>query len=139
MLDVYVLGISNATSLERASLQYKADLLSHLNTLKMMTDELTIVDGVIRTVDLVCTVTTDISNKSKEGTIRQAVAKRISDQLNYDNMEFGLPLNFSNLTSAVLGVDNVRMFTVDNFAGDISVSFNEIIQLNNYEISVNYV
>ena len=139
MLDVYVLGISNSASLERASLQYKADLLTHLNTLKMMTDELTIVDGVIRTVDLVCTVTTDISNKSKEGTIRQAVAKKINEQLSYDNMDFGLPLNFSNLTSAVLGVDNVRMFTVDNFAGDISVSFNEIIQLNNYEISVNYV
>jgi len=139
MIDVYVLGISSAKSLERAALQYKADLLTHLNTLKMMTDELTIVDGVIRTVDLVCTVTTDTFNKAKEGTIRQAVAKKINEQLSYNTMEFGLPLNFSDLTSAVLGVDNVRMFTVDNYSGDISVSFNEIIQLNNYEISINYV
>ena len=57
MIDIYTVAFAAEVAgvqsqVERASIAYKRELLTYLNQYKMITDELTIVDGLVRTIDL---------------------------------------------------------------------------------------
>ena len=138
-IDIYCLAKASALQLERCSLLFKDQLLNHLNGLKMMTDELTLVDGVIRTLDLNCTVLIDADDKNRENAIKQRAADALTTYFNVDRREFGEALTVSRLQNFMHEVPGVRYFTLDNFPGDIHVNFNEIIQLNNFELTVDLI
>ena len=138
-IDIYCLAKASALQLERCSLLFKEELLNHLNNLKMMTDELTIVDGVIRTLDLNCTVMIDADDKQQENAIKQRAADALTTYFNVDGREFGQALSISKLQNYMHDVDGVRYFRVDNFPGDIHVNFNELIQLNNFELTIDLI
>ena len=59
--------------------------------------------------------------------------------MNVDNTEFGDPLILADLNRSVFEVDEVRYSTIDNLKQDILVDYNEIIQLNNLTINVDYL
>lgn len=59
IIDVYVLEKANNIQLRRATPQFKMLLSEAINELKMMTDEVIIVDGLIRTLDLDITLKID--------------------------------------------------------------------------------
>ena len=139
MLDVYVLAKASDMQLERASIAFKNELLEFYNRYKMLTDEITIVDGVIRTVDLVCTVFVDKHRERYEEQIKQRMAGELKKYFHVDNREFGQVLSLSKLQNHMLQVPEVRYFQLDNIDKDIFVNFNEIIQLNNFEINVELV
>ena len=138
-IDIYCLAKASALQLERCSLLYKEELLNHMNNLKMMTDELTIVDGVIRTLDLNCTVLIDADEKTRENAIKQRAADALTSYFHVDRREFGEALSISRLQNFMHDVPGVRYFTVDNFPGDIHVNFNEIVQLNNFELTIDLI
>ena len=138
-IDIYCLAKASALQLERCSLLFKEELLNHLNNLKMMTDEVTLVDGVIRTLDLNCTLMIDSEDKFQENAIKQRAADGLLSYFDVTNREFGESLSISKLQNHMHEVPGVRFFSVDNFPGDIKVNLNEIIQLNNFELTVDLV
>lgn len=138
-IDIYCLAKASQLQLERCSLLLKAELLDHLNNLKMMTDELTIVDGVIRTLDLNCTLLVDEADTYRRNAIKQDAADGLLKYFDVDNREFGEALSLSKLQNYMNDIPGVRYFKVDNFPGDIYANLNEIIQLNNFEITVDIV
>lgn len=139
MIDIFVLAKATENHLERASLSYKAELLEYLNQYKMETVDLTIVDGLIRTLDLVFTIYVDKNKKNYIENIKQIAGDRTLQFFNPDRRDFGQPLILSDLVSYILQLPEIRFAKINNLSSDIEVNFNEIIQLNNFEINVEYL
>ena len=53
--------------------------------------------------------------------------------------EFGESLSLSKLQNYMHEIPGIRYFRIDNFPGDITVNVNEIIQLNNFELTMDLV
>ena len=139
MIDIYTLLKSSENQFERANLDFKSKMLGYMNDFKMMTDEITIVDGLVRTLDMKATVFVDKSKRSLQDTIKSEVAGRVTDFMSIDNMDFGQALRIDELANYVLQSNNIRFFRIDNYKDDIFVSHNEIIQLNNLTLNVEFV
>ena len=106
----------------------------------MITDDIVISDGLIRTLDLVMTINVDRSLQGVESTIVSRVSELVNNYFLSDNVDFGDPIIFANLNKTIFTIDEVIFSTIDNFKEEmIAVDFNEVIQLNNLIINVNYV
>lgn len=138
-VDIYVLEKAGDFQLQRATSNFKTQLLEAMNQKKMITDDIVIVDGLIRTLDLVCTIRVDQEQKQNEDSIKAKVRNRILDYMSIDNTEFGEDLIVADLNRQIFEVDEVRFSTLDNVGQDIRIDFNEIIQLNNLIINVEYL
>ena len=136
IIDIYVLEKAADIQLQKATTAFKTNLLTAINQKKMATDEIVIVDGLIRTLDLVVTIKIDKSNQYNEPLILAKARDKILTYMNVDNRDFGLALGISELNRQIFEVEEIRYSTVDNFDKDIIVDYNEIIQLNNLTINV---
>jgi hypothetical protein len=105
----------------------------------MMTDEITIVDGIVRTLDMVTTLYVDKQQKLSAEDVKQRISGLIQDYFSTNVMDFGKPLILAELINYVLADAGARFFSIDNYANDIYVDFNEILQLNNIEMNVQFV
>ena len=56
-----------------------------------------------------------------------------------DNREFGETLVVADLNRAIFELEEVRISSVDNISENIKVEFNELIQLNNLLIKIEYL
>lgn len=136
IIDLYVLQVASNTQLQQATVEFKKELLEAIQDKKMITDEVVIVDGVIRTLDLVMTVRIDKYLIPRQEEIKAKVRDRLLRFFNVDNFDFGKTLVLSDLNRAVFTVPEVRFASVDNLDSDITVDFNEIIQLNNFTFNI---
>jgi len=139
MIDIYVLQKATGDHLERASFEFKKELQDYLYKYRMLTDEVTVVDGVVRTLDLVCTLFLDASRKLATTDTKERVSGLIQEYFSTVNIDFGNTLHLGELTAYILRDPGVRYFTIDNYSNDIYVDFNEILQLNNVELNVTFV
>tara|TARA_R110000782_G_scaffold102791_4_gene190148 strand:+ start:19044 stop:20651 length:1608 start_codon:yes stop_codon:yes gene_type:complete len=139
VIDVYTLEKATDQTLQKASTQFKQDLLNEIEPKKMLTDEVVVVDGLIRTLDLVVTIRIEKELKTIEGQIQQEVAEKILEFFSIDNSDFGKTFIASNLNREIFDLPNVRYATVDNLPEETKVDFNEIIQLNNFTINSVFV
>ena len=105
----------------------------------MITDEVVLVDGLIRTVDLEVTINISKRFEGVEGTVTSRVADRVLDYFLGDNWNFGDSLILADLNKHIYETDDVIFSSVDNLSENINVEFNEIVQLNNIDISVNLI
>jgi hypothetical protein len=106
----------------------------------MLTDELVVVDGLIRTVDLAMTIYVDRFYRPREVEIIEKSARAATDFFLADNREFGERIWLEEINRAVFNtVDEVKISKIDNISNDIQLNFNEIIQLNNLVINISYV
>ena len=138
-IDLYVLAKASDTQLQRATSAFKTDLLAAIDIKKMITDEVVIVDGLIRTLDLVVTIKIDRSNAVREETIKQRIKTKIQNYFNVNNFDFGKSLSLADLNRVMFEDADVRFSSIDNLDDNVRVDFNEIIQLNNLAISVDLV
>ena len=138
-IDIYLLEKASDLQLQRATSNFKTQLLEAINEKKMMTDDVVIVDGLIRTLDLVCTIRVDLEEKENQEAIVSKVRNKILTYLSIDNTEFGEGLVLADLNRQIFEVDEVRFSTIDNLGQDVRIDFNEIIQLNNLTINVEYL
>lgn len=139
MIDIYVLQRATENHLERASSEFKRELLEYLNNYRMLTDELTIVDGVVRTLDLAGTLYIDRTQRLSSEDVKQRIANRIVEYFSLNTTDFGKPLILAELINFIIEDPGARFFSVDNYENDIYVDFNEIIQLNNIDLNVQFV
>jgi predicted phage baseplate assembly protein len=135
IIDVYTLEKLDDLRLQKASSTFKKELLEDIEPKKMLTDEVAVVDGLIRTLDLVITVRIDKELETFQSQIEQEVAQVILDFFNIDNADFGQPFVTTELNRQIFRLPNVRYATVDNLPEVTTVDFNEIIQLNNFTIN----
>lgn len=138
-IDIYILEKAGDLQMQRATSNFKTQLLDAINEKKMMTDDVVIVDGLIRTLDMVCTIRVDLEEKENQEAITSKVRDKILNYLSIDNTEFGEDLIVSDLNRQIFEVDEVRFSTIDNLDQDVRIDFNEIIQLNNLTINVEYL
>jgi predicted phage baseplate assembly protein len=136
IIDIYVLEKASDFQLQRGTTNFKTQLLTAIAKKKMATDDVVIVDGLIRTLDLVTTIKIDKEERENQEQIKARVRDKIMTYMNIDNREFGEAFNVSQINRQIFEVNEVRYSTIDNVGQDISVDFNEIIQLNNLTINV---
>lgn len=136
IVDIYILEKASDLQLQKATPTFKTNLLTEINKKKMATDEVVIVDGLIRTLDLIITIKIDREEESNQASIIAKARNNILEYMNVDNREFGQALNLAELNRQIFEIDEIRFSTVDNLERDIIVDFNEIIQLNNLIVNV---
>lgn len=139
VVDIYVLEKASDTQLQKATTNFKTSLLEAMATKKMATDDIVIVDGLIRTLDLVTTVKVDREQEANQEAIKTKVRNTILTFMNVDNQEFGQDVLVADLNRAVFEVDEVRYSTLDNVDQDITIDFNEIAQINNVTINLEFL
>ena len=140
IIDLFVLEKASNTQLRRATQEYKKQLLESITPKKMLTDEVVVVDGLIRTMDLFLVITLDDNFKTGQNQILQSARNLTQQYFNVDNTDFGEPFVPQDLIRYILDNEtNIRYARVDNVESPISVGFNEIIQLNNLNITVSFV
>lgn len=137
VIDIYILEKASDLQLQRATPNFKRELLEEINKKKMATDDVVIVDGLVRTLDLVTTINIDSSDKQNETQIIANVRDKILNFMNVDNRDFGQSLSIPELNRVIFEIPEVRFSSIDNLEQDIPAEFNEIIQLNNITINVN--
>ncbi|MAP53754.1 MAG: hypothetical protein CL605_02510 [Altibacter sp.] len=140
IIDLFVLERASDSQLRRATQEFKRQLLEAVETKKMITDEVIIVDGLIRTLDLVVTITLDENLRRSEARVLQSARASIVNYMGMDNTDFSEPFVPQDLIRVLLDDEkDIRFAEVTNVDKPISVGFNEIIQLNNLAIRVEYV
>ena len=140
IIDVFVLERASDTQLRRATQEYKRQLLEAIDPKKMLTDEVVVVDGLIRTLDLTITLNVDEKFRRNESILVQSARDSILNYMGFDNIDFGEPFVPQDLIRVLLKDEtNIRYAEVTNVESPIKVGFNEIIQLNNLAIKVEYV
>ena len=139
IIDLYLLEKASSTQFQKASVSFKNALLAELDDKKMLTDEIVLVDGLIRTLDLVITINIDKRFEGIEGIVTTRVAKRVQNYFLVDNWDFGDPFILSDLNRYIFETDDVRFSSIDNVDSNINVEFNEIVQLNNISVNVSLV
>ena len=136
-IDVYVLERASDIQLQQASTSFKMELLDHLKEKKMLTDEIVIVDGLVRPLDLVMTISVDKNLLPREEEIKAQTRDSVLTYFNTQNFDFGDSFIITDFNRTVFtDVARVRYAEVDNLDGNILVEFNEVIQLNNVVINV---
>ena len=136
VIDIYVLEKASDIQLQRATTNFKTQLLTAINKKRMATDDIAIVDGLIRTLDLAITIRIDKEEEENQDAIKTKVRDKILTYMNADNRDFGEDLNIAELNRQIFEVEEVRYSSVDNLDQDITIDFNEIAQLNNLTINV---
>lgn len=136
IIDVYMLEKANDLQLKKANPSFKKELLDAMEPKKMLTDDVVIVDGLIRTLDIVTTIRISRENKEDEEVIKQSVASIVTSYFNVDNRDFGQEFVPQDLAREIFSLPSVIFATIDNYEGTVKVDFNEFIQLNNIVINV---
>jgi hypothetical protein len=139
IIDVYVLEKTNNTQLRKATPEFKRQIAEAIQDKKMLTDEVVMVDGLIRTLDVQISLRLDKKYETLENTIKSKVNNKISEFFNIDNTDFGKEFNPQDLMYSIFEVEEIRFATIDNIPEAIQVNFNEIVQLNNYTLNFYYV
>jgi hypothetical protein len=138
-VDVFILQKATTTQLQRATLDYKTNLLKAMQSKKMLTDNIVIVDGLIRTLDLIVTLFVDSSLSDNEESVKQEAANVITNYFSYSRFGFADAFIPQDLNREIFNLSNVRYSTVDNVKDTINVDYNEVIQLNNVTINVTFI
>jgi len=140
IIDLFVLEKASDTQLRRATQEYKKQLLESMESKKMLTDEIVVVDGLIRTLDIFLILTLDSTYKLGQNQIIQSARDLTQQYFDVDNSDFGEPFIPQDLIRYILDNEtNIRYATIDNVDSPIAVGHNEIIQMNNLNITVNFV
>jgi hypothetical protein len=136
IIDIYILEKANDLQLKKASPSFKKQLIDAIEPKKMLTDDVVVVDGLIRTLDIVTTLRISKELKENEEVIKQNVASIITSYFNVDNRDFGQEFVPQDLAREIFSLPSVIFATIDNYEGAIKVDFNEFIQLNNFTINI---
>jgi len=140
VIDIYMLERASNTQLQKASITFKESLLQAMDPIKMMTDEVVIVDGLVRTMDVVLSVSLDEKYEINEATISNKIKTAVLDYFNIDNREFGETFYPDDLGRHVFDVvPEARLAVIDNYKDAVRLDFNEILQLNNLTVNFQYV
>lgn len=142
-LHVLAIGPDDVPVLPSAGL--KRGLTESFSDLKVLTDEVRVVDGVIKPVDVEANIV--ISRSADPTIVRTDVDEAISEFFNIANFDMGQPLYRSQLYEALQSIEGVKFVQLRDPTDDIiqsnegavtapdnQVGFDELITLGNVNI-----
>jgi len=138
-LQIFVLEKANDFQLIQATTEYKLQLQQALDAKKMITDDPVIVDGVIRTLDVNVSLNLDRKFKKDKAQIIARANNAIQNYFRVDNFEFDQDFNPQDLVRVILEEPQIRFAEVTNIDSPIEVDYNEIIQLNNFSVTAEFI
>ena len=150
IVEVYVLaeGPNNVPITPNSGL--KQGLVTFFSNLNVLTDEVRVLDGKIKFVDVQATIIID--RNADAGTVKINVQNAINTFFDIDSFGFGTPLYLSNLYKDIQDVDGVKYVNIyspnndiiptDNMSASSSgsvesadrVAFNEVIALGDVDL-----
>jgi hypothetical protein len=139
IIDMYILEKATELQMQKASPTFKNDLLTQIDNKKMLTDQVVVNDGLIRTLDLVITLTIEREFKPLEAEIKRLATDQVMSFFAVDNMDFGKSFSKVELERKLFQIPQIRFAEIENLHRDIKVDFNEIIQLNNISFDLSYL
>jgi len=125
--------------MQKASPTFKNDLLTQIDNKKMLTDQVVVNDGLIRTLDLAITLTIEREFKPLEAEIKRLATDQVMSFFAVDNMDFGKEFSKVELERKLFQIPQIRFAEIDNLPRTVKVDFNEIIQLNNISFDLLYL
>lgn len=148
LVEFYVLaeGPNDTPILPNSGL--KQGLISYFNDINVLTDEIMVLDGAIKPVDVNATVV--ISRSADAGTTKVAVEAAINDFFNLRNFDMGTELFVAHLYAMIQGVAGVKFVDIFEPADDVIksykkaevgssfVGYNEVITLGNVDLKFYY-
>lgn len=127
------------------SLGLKKGLNTYLNDLKVLTDEVRVIDAAIKPVDVRANII--ISRNADPSIVKDRVDAALTDFFSTDNFDLGQPLYISQLIRALQNIDGVRYIQLRDPVDDIisstegavtaldsQVGFDELITLGNVNV-----
>lgn len=148
IIEVYILaeGPDGVPVIPSAGL--RQGLLSFYDNIKVLTDEVRILPGVIREVDVRANV--QISRNADAAAVKEQVSLVIDEFFNSENFDMGEPFFLSNLYRVIEAVPGVRAVTIFSPSDDIirtrklaeegadGIGLNEMITLGRKEVRFFY-
>jgi uncharacterized phage protein gp47/JayE len=144
IIEVYALANGSNDTPSTPSAGLKQGLQQYFSEISVLTDEVRILDGAIKSIDFTANV---IVNRSADaGTVKESVSKVIDDFFNIDNFDMGQGLYISRLYETIQNVPGVKFVKIFSPADDIiptkkiadeqsvGVGFNELITLGEKKI-----
>jgi len=139
IIDLFVLEKATALQFQKASPTYKKDLLEAVQDLKMVTDQVVVNDGLIRSIDLSLTVTLDKAYKEIAEQIKLNIGSIITSFFEVGEAEFGKDFVKVELERAIFNLPQIRFTTIENIPDVIYLDPNELIQLNNFDLQLVFI
>ena len=139
VIDVYVLEKATELQFQKASPSFKNDILTEIERKKMLTDQVVVNDGLVRTIDLVVCLNIEREFKDLEVEIKRLATLQILSYFAIDNMDFGKTFEKVELERKLFQIPQIRFAVIENVPRAVKVDFNEIIQLNNFSFDITYL
>lgn len=140
IIDVYLLEKASNLQLQKASIAFKQAMLSAMEEKKMLTDEIVLVDGLVRTLDIDLRISLDRRFQNQEESLKNKISNIVTTYFNVDNRDFGESFFPADIAREVFtNVPEIRIAEVTNYKDSLNLEINEILQLNNFSLNFNYV
>ena len=145
LIDLFVLAKSGTDGLQVASSQFKAELMEYLGTKKMMTDYISLKDGI----PIGCTVAIDVIidkyYRTFEDDIRAKIERSMNLFFSLPNWDYGQSLRDTDVVKGLSSVTEpyryeVNLLTTDpqNSGRIVTAKYYEIIRADAVNIEFNY-
>ena len=123
----------------------KQGLITFFDDINVLTDEVRVLDGAIKPIDVEATIT--ISRNADAGTVKEDVTDAVVSFFDIRNFDMGEGLNISNLYEEIQSVSGVKFVNIfrpeDNIlptkqlgdpTDETTVGFNELLILGNLDL-----
>lgn len=147
LVELYVLAVGPDDIPVTPSKGLKQGLVTYFSDINVFTDEIRVLDGAIKPVDVDATIV--ISRNSDPSVIRTEVDAAVESFFDQSNFDLGQPLYISNLSKVLQDIDGVRFIKIfspkddiiksDKISGetdDDRIGFNELITLGSAQIKI---
>ena len=105
----------------------------------MLTDQVVVNDGLIRSLDLSITLKLDRAYKEVAEQVKLNVGSIITSFFGVGDSEFGKDFYKVELERAIFNLPQIRFATIDNIPDIVSLDPNELLQLNNFDLQLVFV
>jgi hypothetical protein len=150
IVEIYVLTAGPDNVPQTPSAGLRQGLVSYFSDINVLTDEIRILDGKVKPVDVKATIV--VNRNADPGTVKVAVNLAIRNFFDIQNFSMGTGLyisNLYNLLQAIPGIKNINLFepstniipisktssaSSGSTGSNIGVEFNEVITLGNVDL-----
>jgi hypothetical protein len=144
IVELYVLAEGPGNTPVKPSSGLKEGLISYFNEINVLTDEVRVFDGAIKSVDVEAIIV--VSRNADVGTVKVAVQDAISSFFDLRNFDMGTGMYLSHLYAAIQEVPGVKFVDIFKPQDDIiqthkvgssdspGIGFNEVITLGKVDL-----
>lgn len=142
LIDLYVLVRDGTDGLIPPNSQFKVELMEYLNTKKMMTDSVNVLDGTVILTDVNIQVFIDRQYQPFEDQIYERITRNLGIFFNLQNWDYGQSLRDIDVLKALSNISEPYRYDItfvtdnpNNSGQLVTTKYYEIIRPNNLNIN----